>query len=274
VPADLEAELDRLYGVGLAEFVGERTRLARALRSEGRQAEAARVQELRKPSLAAWTVNQLTRRRRKDVAQLLDAARRVGIAQRALVSGGDDRKVFEQARQAEQAALKRLVRAAGAILAERASPATLERVTSTLRAAASLDETRPALAQGRLTQEVALTGFEALGGLSAGAGTPRAKQAQPQRRRAEKDSDPREETRRAAEAKRTAIACARDELKTARSRETTLAKSLRRAEQEERAASAAHERATRTAAGLRSKHQAAARAVDSARARLEEASRA
>ncbi len=54
VPGDLEDELDRLYGVGLADFVAERTRLAGGLRKEGRQAEATRVQELRKPSLSVW----------------------------------------------------------------------------------------------------------------------------------------------------------------------------------------------------------------------------
>ena len=125
MPAGLDDELDRLYGIDLAEFVGERTRLARALRSDGRQAEATLVRELRKPSLPAWTVNQLARMQRKDVDQLLDAAHRVGVAQRSLASGGGDQNAFAQARKAEQAALKRLVRAAEAILGQRASAATL-----------------------------------------------------------------------------------------------------------------------------------------------------
>ncbi len=73
VPVDLEDELDRLYGVPLAEFVGERTRLATALRKEGRRAEAEQVKELRKPSVSVWTVNQLARRHRKDLDLLLDA---------------------------------------------------------------------------------------------------------------------------------------------------------------------------------------------------------
>jgi hypothetical protein len=115
---DLEDELDRLYGVELADFVAERTRLARALRKEGRQVEAARVQELRKPSLSVWTVNQLARRRRKDVGLLLDAGHRIAVAQHALLTGGDQ-KAFERARKDEQAALKRLVQAARSILAER-----------------------------------------------------------------------------------------------------------------------------------------------------------
>jgi len=85
VPVDLEDELDRLYGLDLADFVAERTRLTRALRKEGRRAEAAQVQELRKPSLSVWTINQLARRRRKDLDLLLDAGHRLAMAQRALL---------------------------------------------------------------------------------------------------------------------------------------------------------------------------------------------
>jgi hypothetical protein len=273
VPGDLDDELDRLYGIDLAEFVAERTRLARALRSDGRHAEATRVRELRKPSLPAWTVNQLVRIRRKDVDQLLDAAHRVGLAQRALASGGGDRNAFEQARKAEQAALQRLVRAAEPILAERASAATLERVTSTLRAAASLDDSRPDLARGRLTEEVVLTGFEAFGGLPASTGTPHGRPAQAQLPRAENSLNPREEQRRAAEAKRNAVRSARDALKTARAREAALAETLRRAEREQRLASAIYERAAQTSDGLRSEHQAAADGVEAARQKLEEARR-
>ncbi len=125
MPGDLEDELDRLYGVDLADFVAERTRLTRALRREGRRAEAERVQELRKPSLSVWTGNQIARRRRKDVDLLLDAVHRLAVTQRALLTGGDQ-KAFEKARKDEQAALKRLVQAARSILAERASTATLE----------------------------------------------------------------------------------------------------------------------------------------------------
>jgi hypothetical protein len=160
---DLEAELDRLYGVDLVEFVTERTRLAGALRKEGRRAEAERVKELRKPSLSVWVVNQLARTHRKEVDLLLDAGHRLAAAQRALLTGGD-REAFEQANTAERNALTRLSQAARTVLGSRASTATLERVTATLRAAAVSDAARPELARGRLMSDIDLSGFDALTG--------------------------------------------------------------------------------------------------------------
>jgi hypothetical protein len=189
------------------------------------------------------------------------------------VSGGGDQNAFEHARKAEQAALQRLVRAAEPILAERVSAAMLERVTSTLRAAASLDDARPDLARGRLTQDLVLTGFEALGGLPASTDKPHGRPAQAQLPRAENSLNPREEKRRAAEAKRNAVGRAREALKTARAREAALAKTLRQAEQEQRVASAIYERAARRSDGLRSEHQAAADGIDAARQKLEQARR-
>ena len=59
---DLDDALDQLYGAELADFVAERKRLASGLKKNGRRAEAASLEEQRKPSLPAWTVNQLVRR--------------------------------------------------------------------------------------------------------------------------------------------------------------------------------------------------------------------
>ena len=55
----IETEIDRLYGLPLAEFTKERDALARRLRADNRRDDAATVAELRKPVLAAWVVNQL-----------------------------------------------------------------------------------------------------------------------------------------------------------------------------------------------------------------------
>lgn len=121
------------------------------------------MKELRKPSLSVWTVNQLARTRRKEIDLLLDAGHRLAGAQRALLSGGS-RESFEQASSAEREALTRLSLAARAILGDRGSTQTLERVTATLRAAAVSDAARPDLARGRLTSDVDLAGFDALTG--------------------------------------------------------------------------------------------------------------
>ena len=57
-------EPDDLYGLPLDRFVAERGALAKALRADGRRDEASRVAALRKPSVAAWAVNQLARTQR------------------------------------------------------------------------------------------------------------------------------------------------------------------------------------------------------------------
>jgi hypothetical protein len=269
VPIDLEAELDQLYAADLADFVSTRTRLAALLRSDGRRAEAERVRELRKPPLSAWTVNQLARKRRRDVDLLLDAGHRLGVAQRALVVGGDEREAFEAARKAEREALKRLVQAAAAILAARASTATLERVSSTLRAAAVSDDARPDLARGRLTSDIEFAGFEAFAGLPTSS-PKRRKPAAPQKQRAPRRENPDDASRRQA-AKRDAVSRSRAELNAAREREASLAKQLREATRAEREALAGLERLQRSAERFRADHDAAARALEAARVKLDEA---
>ena len=112
---DLDAELDRLYAADLEAFVAERAELVRTLKRDGRKAEAAQVQELRKPSLAVWTVNRLVRVKRKDVERLLAAGESLEAAQTALVRGGDQ-AAFAAARDREQKALRQLRQAAGAVL--------------------------------------------------------------------------------------------------------------------------------------------------------------
>ena len=139
--------LDRLYEAELADFIGERKQLAGALKKEGRKAEAAQVEELRKPSVPAWTVNQLARRKRKDLNALLAAGEQLEQAQQALLAGGG-RAEFNAARQREQAALKQLRDDAVWVLGKRATDATLERVVSTLGSAAVTEDGRARLVAG------------------------------------------------------------------------------------------------------------------------------
>jgi hypothetical protein len=233
VPLDLEREIDELYGVTLDEFVPARTRLAKALRAEGRRAEAARVQELRKPTLPAWTVNQLVRLQRRDADLLLDAGHRLREAQAALLAGGAQ-DAFADARRRLDEALRRLLDGARSILAGRASAAMLDRVGATLRAAALSEEARPELALGRLAAEVEQSGFDAL----AGAVPPPAKA--PRRR---EDA-----------ARRRALERARAKVEAARGREA--------------GARRAAEAAEREAARLRAEHAAAAAALAAAEAEL------
>lgn len=147
-----EEALDELYGAPLADFVAERKRLAGELEGDDAKAFA----KLRKPSTAAWVLNQLARRERRDVDLLLDAGHRLRQA-------GLDKSAVEHARKAEIDALRRLRRAAEQL---GASGQTLAHVDEGLRAAAVTEEGRAQLALGRFAEPpTGSVGFEAYAGM-------------------------------------------------------------------------------------------------------------
>lgn len=282
---DFEREVDRLYGVELERFIEERTALARVLRSGGRRAEAARIQELRKPTLPAWIVNQLCRRNRKDVDLLLDAGHRLATAQTDVLGGGNPGE-FTEARERERTALRRLDEAASEILGDRATGPTLRRVSATLRAAAVSEGGRELLARGRLTDELQPTGFEALAAIAPAArprqtpkptSPPKPKPTRERRRQRAAGGDV---TRRDAEsharreetaARRDAIARAREALTAARERERRLANEARIAQRALGDARKAVERAERELEAIEADRRAAAEEVEAAMRALDQA---
>jgi hypothetical protein len=168
------AAADELYGLPLQEFTKARNELERRLRGEGKREEAQAVKALRKPTAAAWALNQLARRRGGDVAELLAAGERLRQAQDDLLEGGD-REALAEAVAEERDVVARLARDATAIGAEAglgSSAALEEKVRSTLHAAAADEETATELAAGRLVRErqaVGLIGFEQMPAGSRGA---------------------------------------------------------------------------------------------------------
>jgi hypothetical protein len=168
VVPELDAELDRLYGLQLEEFTAVRNELATRLRKAGQAEAAERVRALRKPSVAVWAVNQLARRHPDDVQAHLASGERLREAQGAALRGGDSDTV-RAATAAERESVRKLTRSAGQLLVDEgraATQATLERVAATLRAAA-VDPTAAALlAAGRLPDEVEASGFAALAALA------------------------------------------------------------------------------------------------------------
>jgi hypothetical protein len=155
-----EAHLDELYSAPLDEFIQRRTALAKELKAEGRADEAAEVAGTRKPSVPVWTANQLARRNRPAVEELLSSSEEL---RKALGKG--DRDAFAQAQSRQGAALRRLRDAARSLLGDPTDP-TLERIVSTFRDASSDEELAAQLAAGRLTEEPEPGGFDALAGLS------------------------------------------------------------------------------------------------------------
>jgi len=179
---DLEQATDELYGADLDDFVAERTRLAKELRDAGEKDAAQAFAKLRKPSVAAWALNQLARRSRREVDLLLDAGHRLREAQAGALAGAD-RDAFEQAQKTERDALAQLTREAERLLNERGSGSatTLNQISESLRAAAISDEGRELLARGRFVQPLEAQGFDVLGQLAASITPPAKAPARPDR---------------------------------------------------------------------------------------------
>jgi hypothetical protein len=157
----LDEELDRLYGLPLAEFTGARNELARELLNAGEREAADEVKLLRKPSLSAWTVNQLARKERLQVRSLMTAAERLRNAQAKLLRGGS-REELQEAVQRHREVVGALLNSAKEVLRSAGHPATdatLERIRETLTAVAGHDEGMKLVEEGRLSEDLDPAGF-------------------------------------------------------------------------------------------------------------------
>jgi hypothetical protein len=231
---EVDEAADRLYGAALEDFTSERTRLAKELRDAGNRADADAVAKLRKPSVAAWALNQLARRNRRDVDLLLDAGHRLREAQVGVLSGAE-KEAFERARQSERDALRRLTREAEQLLRERggASATVLNQIGESLRAAAISPTGRELLARGRFVQPAHAEGFDVVTEL-AGLATPPKRRAPPAAKKKEEDRAAREAVREAREQLREAERRLRDA-------EREAEQAARRAEQERAGVEAAEQ---------------------------------
>jgi hypothetical protein len=236
----LDDAIDNLYGAELESFTAERAVLARELRDAGDREAAATVAKLKKPTVAAWALNQLARRQRRDVDLLLDAGHRLRQAQEGVVGGGD-RASFEQAQKTERDALRRLTQQASQLLGG-ASPQVLTQISQTLRAAAVSEEGRELLARGRFTTPLAAEGFDVFGALPASP-KPRPKKSQAARKHAS------------------------DEVKKARERLRELERTVRAAEREAEKLKGEWEKSERTAESARVALAAAERELKEAQRR-------
>ena len=151
----LDAEIDRLYQLPLAEFTGARNELAKQSGKRG-----AEIKALAKPPVAAWGVNQLYWHRRPEYDALIDAAHQLRRAHAAVLGGK-----AADVRAAGKAHEDRVTAALDSVLeilleAGHAAGDTMRQpILTTLRAL-------PADTPGRLTRTLQPGGFEALAGLS------------------------------------------------------------------------------------------------------------
>jgi hypothetical protein len=237
-----------LYGLPLDRFVPERGTLAKALRKDGQRERAAEISSLRKPSVAAWAVNQLVRTRGGEVAALFDAGDALQHAQSQLLAGRGDGNALREAAVRERDAVGELAELARGLLSSAGhdlTPTMLDRVSETLHAAAFDEQARAQVKDGCLARELRHIGL-GQGGVASHPGASR-----PTKPAREPDAARRAEAKRAereraellkaarkteASAERAAERAERD-LDTAQTRRDQMADSLREAEE---ALAAAH----------------------------------
>jgi hypothetical protein len=167
----LDQDVDELFKLPLAEFIAARDTLARRLKQSGRADDAALVKALAKPSVSAWTVNQLYWNHRNAFEELLAAGQRFHKAQTSAGAG----KVANMrgALEARRAALAELSDLAASVLSDAGhnpSLDTIRRITTTLEAVSAYASVSDGPTLGRLSQDVDPPGFESLASFVPGAG--------------------------------------------------------------------------------------------------------
>lgn len=157
---DVEAELDRLYGAPLEDFITERDAIARAAKQAGDNDDARRIKKLGKPSVAAWAINQVARYHRDEIEELLFVQDELARAD----SPTELRSLSTRRRElvAKMTSLAREILGEGG---HGASATTMEKISQGLLAAGS-EEERELLRRGRLTREPTGSGLEAFGMMS------------------------------------------------------------------------------------------------------------
>jgi hypothetical protein len=153
--------VDALFRLPLAEFIGARKELAVRLQKTGYPDEAQHVKALAKPSISAWTVNQLYWDHRDEFDELISTGQRFRKAQASgkMVN-------MREALDARRTALTQLSDLATEILSDAGHNPSLDvlrRITTTLEALSSLSSFSDDTTPGRLTQDIDPPGFESFG---------------------------------------------------------------------------------------------------------------
>lgn len=152
-----EDPVDALYGAPLEEFTARRDAAAKAAKTAGDAALAARLKAAKKPNATAWACNHVARTEPAAVKTLLEAGHALRLAHARMVQHGEApemRRAMDAARAAEEplvAAAKKALEAAG----HAATLDQLRRVRDTLHAAAvGSDALRADLSAGRLVKDL------------------------------------------------------------------------------------------------------------------------
>jgi hypothetical protein len=160
-------EVRELYRSAPEGFIAARDALVKRLRDEGRDADAADVKKLRRPTVPAWALDRLADEAPDAIAELLEAGADLASAQRATLSGRDP-QALRQATTRRRDLVARLSQIAAGVLrdAGRSPDPHLEDIRGSLEAASVDDEVAERLRDGILDRTVQPpSGFGDMAGL-------------------------------------------------------------------------------------------------------------
>jgi hypothetical protein len=149
-----EDELDELYALPPAEFVAARDALAKRLKAEGDAEGAKEIKALRRPTAAAWAVNQLARNHAGALGELLELGERLRRAQAKALSGrgaGMLKELLAERRASVERVARLAVRELGS---GTAGAAQRDAIVATLEAALADPDAAAAVEAGRLSREL------------------------------------------------------------------------------------------------------------------------
>jgi hypothetical protein len=152
---DLDTIADELYGLPLADFTATRNERVKQARAAGDRALAQQIQSLRKPTLAAWLLNQLVRSSTEETQLLLDLGREL----RDVLADveGDELRALTRQRYQLVSALVEQTRSLGLARGTRVTDDVAQAVRTTLEATLADESSADALAGGRLTDSLELS---------------------------------------------------------------------------------------------------------------------
>jgi hypothetical protein len=133
----IEERIRGLYRGPPDAFIASRDALVRELKDAGDASGASRVKRLRKPTVPAWAVDQLSGRDRSAVQSLIEAGAEVRAAQQATLSSSKAADRLREATAARRRVVAALVRTATSVLSDAGfSPGShLEEIRATLEQA-------------------------------------------------------------------------------------------------------------------------------------------
>jgi hypothetical protein len=154
---DLDTVADELYALPPEDFTAARNDRAKQARAQKDRELAAQISSLRKPTMAAWVTNALVRSHPDEVNLLLE----LGEELREVLADIDGDELRELTRQRYQlvSALVQQARSLASSQGKRVTDEVAQSVRTTLEATLSDQESADAVAAGRLTDGLQVSGF-------------------------------------------------------------------------------------------------------------------